>query len=52
MNGVIHIDYAVRDDCINKDSYGVVCLKCNACGRFDMHIEFMKESQEKEVSDE
>ena len=32
---ISHIDYAVADDCINIASYGVVCVKCNACGRFN-----------------
>ena len=30
-----HIDYAVADDCINIASYGEICVKCNACGRFN-----------------
>ena len=28
------IDYAVRDDCKNPDSYGEICVQCNKCGRF------------------
>lgn len=29
------IDFAVTKDCINMDSYGEICVHCNACGRFD-----------------
>ena len=25
----------VSKDCINHDSYGEICVHCNACGRFD-----------------
>lgn len=25
----------VSDDCINRDSYGMICVHCNACGRID-----------------
>lgn len=25
----------VSKDCINHDSYGTICVGCNACGRFD-----------------
>jgi len=32
---ISHIDYAVADDCINAASYGEICVKCNACGRFN-----------------
>ena len=32
----LHISYSVTEDCINlKESYGVICVKCNACGRFN-----------------
>ena len=30
-----HISYSTTDDCINWDSYGCICVKCNCCGRFD-----------------
>jgi hypothetical protein len=30
-----HIDYTVINDCINAASYGEICVKCNACGRFN-----------------
>lgn len=26
---------SVSKDCINMASYGVICVGCNACGRFD-----------------
>lgn len=32
---MMFIDYSVAKDCINPNSYGVICLKCNACGRFN-----------------
>jgi hypothetical protein len=31
----VFIDYAVVSDCINPGSYGEICVKCNACGRFN-----------------
>ena len=34
MNG--HICFSVRENCENLlDSYGELCVRCNACGRFD-----------------
>ena len=36
MASYLHISLAVADDCINlMESYGEICVKCNACGRFD-----------------
>lgn len=32
---MIFIDYSVTKDCVNPDSYGIICVKCNKCGRFD-----------------
>ena len=32
---MIFIDYPVTKDCVNPDSYGEICVKCNQCGRFD-----------------
>ena len=31
---MIHIDYRPVPDCINPDSFGEICVKCNQCGRF------------------
>jgi hypothetical protein len=31
----MHIDYAVMKNCINPDSYGTICVGCNACGRIN-----------------
>ena len=32
----IHISLNVSEECINLvDTYGMICIKCNACGRFD-----------------
>jgi hypothetical protein len=46
---MIHIDYLVTDECINIDTYGVICVQCNCCGRFgeeskrEAQIEYYKE---------
>ena len=32
---VINIDYAPLKGCKNPDSYGVTCVKCNKCHRFN-----------------
>ena len=37
----MHIDYAPIEDCKNDGSFGMICVKCNRCGRFDK-----KEGQE------
>ena len=31
---MIHISYAVHEDCMNINSYGEICVHCNCCGRF------------------
>lgn len=31
----LHISYSALEDCINEESYGEICVKCNACGRWD-----------------
>ena len=31
----LHISIPALEDCINDDSYGEICVHCNACGRFD-----------------
>jgi len=31
----ILIDFTAADDCMNPNSYGEICVKCNGCGRFD-----------------
>ena len=35
----MHIDYSALDNCINPNSYGEICVQCNACGRFDKSTE-------------
>lgn len=30
---MIYIDYVVSDDCINSNSYGMICVKCGCCSR-------------------
>ena len=34
MSEVTFVDFGVGKDCINPDSFGEICVKCNACGRF------------------
>jgi len=31
----VHVDYAPVKNCKNIDSYGVICVKCNKCHRFN-----------------
>lgn len=31
----MHIALAPVKDCRNIDSYGMICVECNQCGRFD-----------------
>lgn len=31
----MHISNSITKDCVNDDSYGAICVKCNACGRFN-----------------
>ena len=31
----IFIEYSALDNCVNPDSFGEICVHCNACGRFD-----------------
>ena len=31
---MLHISYAVHEDCMNINSYGEICVHCNCCGRF------------------
>ena len=39
-----HVDFGVMDGCINlQESYGEICVRCNACGRFNK--ETQKEAQ-------
>ena len=33
MADMVHIDFGVSKKCINTDSYGEICVKCNCCGR-------------------
>ena len=34
MSEITFVDFGVSKDCINPDSFGEICVKCNACGRF------------------
>ena len=31
----IHVCMGALPDCKNMNSYGVICVECNLCGRFD-----------------
>jgi len=31
----IHVCMGALPNCKNIDSYGVICVECNLCGRFD-----------------
>jgi len=31
----IYVDYKPGNNCKNPDSYGMICVKCNQCRRFD-----------------
>ncbi len=36
MNGALYLDRFVDRHCKNLlDSYGMICVQCNCCGRFD-----------------
>ena len=45
-NVLLHIHYPPTEDCKNPDSYGMICVKCNECGRFTL-IKDEPEVQEK-----
>jgi len=45
---MIFVDYAVNKDCKNPDSYGMICVHCNKCGRFDEHKKENKTDEVKE----
>ena len=32
---MIHVSLGAMKNCVNPDSYGVICVRCNQCGRFD-----------------
>lgn len=34
-----HISKAPDENCVNPDSYGLICVHCNKCGRFDINEE-------------
>lgn len=31
----LHVCYSATKNCINNDSYGMICVGCNACGRIN-----------------
>jgi len=35
----VHIDNSALEYCINPDSFGEICVHCNACGRIDKTTE-------------
>lgn len=32
---ILHVCYSVTENCVNIDSYGIICMGCNACGRIN-----------------
>ena len=34
MSDCVHVDYGVSKKCVNHESYGMICVRCNCCGRF------------------
>jgi hypothetical protein len=40
-----HISKAPADNCVNPDSYGLICVHCNKCGRFEKEAEDEKEAK-------
>lgn len=34
-----HICIGATKGCVNNNSYGVICVHCNACGRFDKNTQ-------------
>lgn len=32
-DAVVCCDYGISENCVNPDSYGVICVKCGECGR-------------------
>lgn len=35
MIKILHISYSTNKNCINPESFGVICVKCNGCGKID-----------------
>ena len=31
----LHVGYSTTENCINDDSYGIICVRCNACGKIN-----------------
>ena len=53
MMKFIDICMGIRDDCQNLgESYGVICVRCNKCGRFDKEEQVAIEKCEAESEDE
>lgn len=54
----LHISIPALEDCINGDSYGEICVHCNACGRFDKstqkecELKMYKEELQKQYNEE
>lgn len=32
-DAVVCCDYGISENCVNPDSYGVICVECGECGR-------------------
>lgn len=48
--GTIFIDYSVTKDCVNSDSYGEICVRCNRCRRFNKKTGTIKVDSRREKS--
>ena len=35
----LHVCYSTTKNCINNDSYGIICVGCNACGRINPELQ-------------
>ena len=43
----IWMDFGVSEDCVNPNSYGMICVKCRQCGR-----KFSTDTQESDTRKE
>ena len=35
MTQILHLCIGTVKECVNPDSYGCICVRCNQCGRFN-----------------
>ena len=50
MTRLLHLCIGTVKECVNPDSYGCICVRCNKCGRFDKvpQVEPVKQAKQKE----